>query len=134
MLDKILSLDTELLIFLNGLGSERFDNLWLIITNNSIDSFFLFLLFFIYKKLGKQTLFILAIAVLITFTDQMTTYSKMDFKDPCSNPEINTIRVVQSRSSFSFFSGHASNSMALPHLCIALCIAIINLYYYSYGY
>jgi undecaprenyl-diphosphatase len=63
MLDKILSLDTELLIFLNGLG-ERFDSLWLIITNNSTGLLF-FLLFFLFIKLGiKQTLYFLsAIAV-----------------------------------------------------------------------
>jgi undecaprenyl-diphosphatase len=135
MLDKILSLDTELLIFLNGLGSERFDSLWLIITQQLYwTPFFLFLLFFIYKKLGvKQTLFfILAIAVLITFTDQMTNLFKNGFQRlrPCSNPEINTIiRVVQSRSSFSFFSGHASNSMA-----VATFIYSVMHRHYKYGY
>jgi undecaprenyl-diphosphatase len=50
MLDKILSLDTELLIFLNGLGSERFDSLWLII-NNSTGLLFSFPSVFIYKKI-----------------------------------------------------------------------------------
>jgi undecaprenyl-diphosphatase len=119
MIDKILSLDTEVLIFLNGLGSERYDSLWLIITQQLYwTPFFLVLLFFIYKKLGlKQTVYlILAIAVLITFTDQVTNVFKNGFQRlrPCSNPEINTIiRVVQSRTSFSFFSGHASNSMAV---------------------
>jgi undecaprenyl-diphosphatase len=119
MIDKILSLDTELLIFLNGLGSERYDSLWLIITQQLYwTPFFLVLLFFIYKKLGlKQTVYlILAIAVLITFTDQVTNVFKNGFQRlrPCSNPEINTIiRVVQSRTSFGFFSGHASNSMAV---------------------
>jgi undecaprenyl-diphosphatase len=79
MLDKILSLDTELLIYLNGLGSERYDGFWLIITQQLYwTPFFLFLLFFVYKKLGaKQTLyFILAIAVLLTFTDQITNMFK----------------------------------------------------------
>jgi undecaprenyl-diphosphatase len=87
MLDKILSLDTELLIFLNGLGSERFDNLWLIITTTLLDSFFLFSFI---KKLGKTDLvFFLAIAVLITFTDQMTNLFKNGFQRlrPCSNPK-----------------------------------------------
>jgi undecaprenyl-diphosphatase len=119
MIDKILSLDTEVLIFLNGLGSERYDSLWLIITQQLYwTPFFLVLLFFIYKKLGlKQTVYlILAIAVLITFTDQVTNVFKNGFQRlrPCSNPAINTIiRVVQSRTSFGFFSGHASNSMAV---------------------
>jgi undecaprenyl-diphosphatase len=125
MLDKIL-LSTELLIFLNGLGSERFDSLWLIM-QLYWTPFFLFLLFFIYKKLGNKPCFYFSIAVLITFTDQMTNLFKNGFKDcVLAVIEINTIiRVVQSRSSFSFFSGHASNSMAFVR------IAII---YYSYGH
>lgn len=118
MLDKILTLDTKLLIFLNSLGSETYDGLWLIITKQAYwIPFFLFLLYLVYKKLGaRQTLyFVLAIAVMITFTDQVTNLFKNGFQRlrPCSNPEINSIiRVVQSRTSFSFFSGHASNSMA----------------------
>jgi undecaprenyl-diphosphatase len=114
MLDKILSLDTELLIFLNGLGSERFDSLWLII-RNSTGLLFLFLLFSFIKNWVKQTLFYFSYRCLITFTDQMTNLFKMDFKDcVLAVIEINTIiQVVQSRSSFSFFSGHASNSMAV---------------------
>jgi undecaprenyl-diphosphatase len=82
MLDKILSLDTELLIFLNGLGSERFDSLWLIITQQLYwTPFFFFLLFFIYKKLGKTDLvFYFSYRCLITFTDQMTNLFKMDSK------------------------------------------------------
>mgnify|MGYP007000183172 len=33
MFDKLKSLDIDLLVFLNNLGSEQFDFLWLIITN-----------------------------------------------------------------------------------------------------
>ena len=33
MFDKLKSLDVDLLIFLNNLGSDQFDFLWLIITN-----------------------------------------------------------------------------------------------------
>ena len=33
MLEKIQELDTNLLIYLNGLGSEKFDSFWLILTN-----------------------------------------------------------------------------------------------------
>jgi hypothetical protein len=49
MLDKILSLDTELLI-LNGLGSERFDSLANNYATTLLD--FSFPSVFIYKKLG----------------------------------------------------------------------------------
>ena len=119
MLDKILSLDTQLFIYLNSLGSETYDGLWLLITKQiNWIPFFLLLLYFIYKKLGiKQILYLfLFVAVLIFFTDQITNLVKNGFQRlrPCNNPEINSfIRIVQSRTSFSFFSGHASNTMAV---------------------
>jgi undecaprenyl-diphosphatase len=122
MLEKLLSLDIELFVFLNGLGSKGYDSLWIIITKQSNwIPLFLLLLYVIFKKLGaKQTLYLLIfVAILVTFTDQMTNVFKNGFERlrPCNNPEINSfIRVVQVRGSFSFFSGHASNSMAVATL------------------
>lgn len=119
MLDKILSLDQKLFIYLNSLGSETYDGFWLIITKQtSWIPFFLVLLYFIYKKLGtKKTLHLLFfVSVLLLFTDQITNLFKNGFQRlrPCNNPEINSfIRIVQFRKSFSFFSGHAANTMAV---------------------
>ena len=119
MLEKILSLDTELFVYLNGLGSETFDGFWLMITKQtSWIPLFLFLLYLIYTKLGtKQTLYLmLFVAILLVFTDQIANVFKNGFQRlrPCNNPEINSfIRIVQSRNSFSFFSGHATSSMAV---------------------
>ncbi|KFF19940.1 phosphatase PAP2 family protein [Flavobacterium hydatis] len=119
MLEKILKLDTNLFVYLNGLGSETYDKLWLIITNQvNWIPLFLLLFYFIYKKIGKrQTLFLLLfIAILITCTDQLTNAVKYSVQRlrPCNNPDINSfIRIVQSRQSFSFFSGHAANTMAV---------------------
>jgi undecaprenyl-diphosphatase len=119
MLDKILTLDKELLIFLNGLGSSTFDLFWMVITKQSNwTPFFLILLYLIFKKVGvKQTLYLLVfIIVLITISDQFTNLVKETFQRlrPCSDPNINSlIRVVKPSETFSFFSGHASNSMAV---------------------
>lgn len=119
MLEKTQELDSNLLITLNGLGSKTFDAFWIIVTNQlNWTPLFLLMFYVIYKKTGgKQLLYlILFIAVLITFTDQITNLFKHTFERlrPCNNPEINKIiRVVQVRKSFSFFSGHASNSMAV---------------------
>ncbi|TRX22815.1 phosphatase PAP2 family protein [Flavobacterium franklandianum] len=119
MLDKILSLDEKLFIYLNSLGSNTYDELWLIITKQtSWIPLFSLLLFLIFKELGtKKTLHLLLfVAVLLVFTDQITNLFKNGFQRlrPCNNPEINSIiRIVQSRNSFSFFSGHASNTMAV---------------------
>ena len=119
MLEKILALDTQLFIYLNSLGSETYDGLWLIITKQvNWIPFFLLLFYLIYKKLGiKQTGYLLIfVAVLVFATDQITNLFKYTFQRPrpCSNPEINSfIRVVLYRTSFSFFSGHAANTMAV---------------------
>lgn len=119
MLDKILAIDKELLIFLNGLGSPTFDPFWMFITKQSNwTPFFLVLLYLIYKKIGvKQTLYVLLfVIVLITISDQFTNFVKEIFQRlrPCSDPNTSKlIRVVKSSETFSFFSGHASNSMAV---------------------
>lgn len=119
MIEKIIALDKELFIYLNGLGSETYDGLWLIITKQIYwMPIFVFLTYIIYKKIGtKQTLYLLLfVSLLVLFTDQITNLFKHNFQRlrPCNNPEINTfIRVVQQRTSFSFFSGHASNTMAV---------------------
>ena len=118
MLEKLLQLDTQLFVFLNGLGSEKFDGLWLLITKqvNWIPLFAL-LLYLVFKKFDlKQTLIMLLfVALLIMLTDQFTNLVKNSVQRlrPCNNLDIQSIiRVVQSRSSFSYFSGHAANSMA----------------------
>lgn len=119
MLEKILSLDTELFVYLNGLGSETYDGFWLMITKQyNWIPLFLLLLYLIYSKLGtKQTLYLfLFVAILLVLTDQTANLFKNGFQRlrPCNNPEINSfIRIVQSRNSYSFFSGHATSSMAV---------------------
>ena len=119
MLEKILSLDTALFVYLNGLGSETFDGFWLMITKQyNWIPLFLFLLYLIYNKLGaKQSLYLLLfVAILLFFTDQTANLFKNGVQRlrPCNNPEINSfMRIVQSRNSFSFFSGHATSSMAV---------------------
>ncbi len=119
MLDKIIDLDKQLFIYLNGLGSESFDGFWLIITKQIYwTPLFLLLLYVIYKEIGiKQTAYlILFVIVLVTITDQGTNFFKHSFQRlrPCNNPEIKSIiRIVQERNSYSFFSGHAANTMAV---------------------
>ena len=119
MFEEIVRLDKELLVFLNGLGSDAYDVFWLGVTQQFFwIPFFVILLFLVYIKIGvKQTLYvILFVGLIILFTDQLTNFVKHHFYRlrPCNDPEIkDIIRVVLHRKSFSFFSGHASNSMAV---------------------
>ena len=83
MLEKLKTLDTDLFIYLNSLGSEPYDAFWLFITKQTNwTPLFLLFLYLIYKKLGtKQTLYLLLfVAVLVTFTDQTTNFVKNTFQ------------------------------------------------------
>lgn len=117
-MEQLLTLDKELFVFLNGLGSEQFDVFWKIITKQAYWSpFFLTIFYLLQKKVGWKNLGIifLFLAVLITLTDQTTNFVKYYYQRlrPCNDPEIQDfIRIVIHRSSYSFFSGHAANSMA----------------------
>jgi undecaprenyl-diphosphatase len=118
MLEKIISLDKELFLFLNGLGSPAFDFLWQFITKQvNWTPFFLLVFYLIYKKLGLKNLgiIILFIAFLILICDQTANLFKYTFERlrPCNDLQIkDSIRVVKQSDTFSFFSGHATNSMA----------------------
>jgi undecaprenyl-diphosphatase len=118
MIDRILQWDKELFVFLNSLGSERYDWLWLIITRQiNWIPVFLIIAYLVFKRLGwRHAIMIMVImALLITFTDQTTNLIKNYFQRlrPGNNPEfVHIIRIVQKRNSYSFFSGHAANSMA----------------------
>ena len=118
MLDKIIALDTQLFIYLNSLGSPAFDNLWLFITKQANWApFFILLGFLIYKKLGvkKLGISVIFIALLLLVCNESVELCKITFERtrPCNNPEImNLIRIVHHSKTFSFFSGHAANSMA----------------------
>ena len=118
MVDQLLHLDRELFVYLNGFGSEGWDGFWLFITKqiNWLPMFLLFA-YLVFKHLGWRhaVLILVVVAFLILLTDQTTNFIKNGFQRlrPGNEPELaKLIRAVQTRKSFSFISGHASNSMA----------------------
>nr|WP_284698659.1 phosphatase PAP2 family protein [Flavobacterium lacisediminis] len=134
-MEQLINLDEELFIFLNGLGSEPFDGFWKIITKQLYWSpLFIAIFYLIQKKVGWKNfgIIILFLALLITFTDQITNLFKHSFERlrPCNNPEFEgIIREVITRKSFSFFSGHAANSMAST-----MFVFLIIRKYYKFTY
>lgn len=134
-MEQLVNLDKELFLFLNGLGSESFDGFWLIVTKQFYwTPLFIGVFYLIQKKVGWKGLgiIILFLAALITFTDQITNLFKYSFERlrPCNNPEFEGImREVMTRKSFSFFSGHASNSFASTTF-----IVLILRKYYKHTY
>jgi undecaprenyl-diphosphatase len=123
---EVIAYDQQLFVFLNNLGSAAYDEFWLFLTKQTHwTPFFLVLLLVIYKKVGwKQTLFLLLfMAALITFTDQFTNLVKNTVQRlrPCNTPNLlGHIRIVKASDTFSFFSGHAANSMAVATFLFAI--------------
>lgn len=127
MIESLLQRDTEILIFLNNLGSEQWDGFWLALTNQFHWSpLFALLLFLLFKKFGwkHSLLLLLFIAAMVAFSDQFTNFIKHSFERlrPC-----NTVGVVEKLRSFaykpggySFYSGHASLSMTFTIFMILL--------------
>ncbi|MFG6687712.1 phosphatase PAP2 family protein [Mariniflexile sp. HNIBRBA6329] len=119
MIERLLEYDATLFLFLNNLGSPTWDNLWLIITHEAtFVPLYVILLFFLYKKFGLKALliFVVLVALMITFTDQITNVFKNGFARPrpCGEAAlIDHMRFIAVRcGKYGFFSGHASNSMA----------------------
>ncbi|MDM1407189.1 phosphatase PAP2 family protein [Myroides sp. DF42-4-2] len=135
MLDRLIQLDKEWLIFFNGLGSEAYDPFWLFITKQlNWLPFFVLLLYLTYRKvsLKKLGVILLLLAGLVAFTDQMTNLVKYTVgrPRPCNTEDIQAmIRIVKCSPSLSFFSGHASNSMANM-----LFMFLLLRRYYKHGY
>lgn len=127
MLEKILQVDREILIYLNNLGNEHWDGFWLSLTNQfNWTPLFVVLLILIYKKFGwkNSLLLLLFISILVAFSDQFTNLIKnmTERVRPC-----NTKHIVEQLRSFSykprgysFYSGHASLSMTFTIFMILL--------------
>lgn len=122
MLEELVKLDTELFIYLNNLGSQTWDGFWMFYTTKfNWIPFYAVLMYLMYKRLNTKMflLTLLVVALMITFTDQITNLFKkvlvMRLR-PCHNEDIGGLfRLVKAYcgGQYGYFSGHASNSMAV---------------------
>ncbi len=117
-MEKIIELDKKIFLFFNTSGSETFDAFFKFITHTwAWTPFFIFLAYLVYKKLGWKNLafVIVTIAIIILVCDQTTNFVKNSFQRlrPCNTEDLKPmIRIVKHSDTYSFFSGHASNSLA----------------------
>lgn len=112
-------LDEQLFVFLNSLGSERWDGLWLFVTNKfSWIPFYVALMYLVYRHYGLKNMLIITalIIVMITVTDQLANLFKHGFERPrpCREEHLKEIiRYIAPRcGKYGYFSAHAANSMA----------------------
>ena len=118
-------IDIQILVYLNSLGSEFWDPIWIILTNKTTYiPLFAFIVYYIYKRFGlKQTAFIiLFISILILFTDQFTNFIKDSFQRlrPCREGYLELREIDIYCGKYGFFSAHASNSIAVSLFVIRI--------------
>lgn len=135
MLESLISIDKQLLVYLNSLGSDAYDPIWLFITKQlNWIPFYLVLVYCLVKKITIKefVVVLLFLAGLIAFTDQSTNLVKwlVSRERPCNTADIqNMLRIVKCSDTKSFFSGHASNSMATM-----MFLFLILKRYYKYAW
>lgn len=118
--DTLRQLDERLFVFLNSLGSARWDGVWLVITDKRTWFPMLAVLaFLMHRRFGLKNMLILMamITAMITLTDQLANVFKdgVERLRPCREAHLQEfIRYVAPRCGrYGFFSAHAANSMAL---------------------
>ncbi|MBT8295155.1 MAG: phosphatase PAP2 family protein [Gramella sp.] len=116
-MERIAELDRELFLFLNNLGSERWDWMWIAISDKWMAiPLYALLLYLIFRKFGwKPTLVtMVVVTLLITATDQLANLFKHGFERPrpCRQEGVmEYARYVAERCGrFGYFSAHAANS------------------------
>ena len=136
MLDQLIHFDQELFLYLNNMGTDSWDVFWLTVTNKWTSiPIYLLLLMLSYKYLGvKKTLWILvAVALLITCTDQLANFFKYGVRRlrPCHEEELlGKMRLVKAYcgGKFAFFSAHAANSFAIATFFVLILKAKFRLF------
>lgn len=124
MLERILEWDRQTFIYLNGLGVEKFDAFWSVVTD--ISTWIpLFLLFFIliYLKHPKKEALGMSLMILllsgVILTTMVVTKEYVGRLRPNNDVEVNTlIRILKRPSNYSFFSGHAATSFGITTLMV----------------
>jgi undecaprenyl-diphosphatase len=135
MLEELLKYDTDLFLFLNNLGSESWDGLWLFITEKlSSVPLYVLLLYLVFKQLGwKATLVVMVTtALMITATDQLANlfkYVLFQRPRPCRVEELKPVMrlIADGCGRYGYFSAHAASTMAVA---VFLGLLLKNSYKY----
>jgi putative membrane-associated phospholipid phosphatase len=119
MIERLISQDQELFLFLNNLGSESFDAFWVFVSGKwSWLPLYAVLLYLLYRQYPKKQLFyiLLVLAMAVLVSDQIANVFKYGFERlrPCHDELlIPKMRRVECGGRFGFYSSHASNTFLL---------------------
>lgn len=122
MLEKLLHYDYQIIIYLNSLGSEKWDWFWLFVTKPTnwiwLVIFLCYLLtkVFGFKKGLQLILFTFLSCVITLITVELIKRGVARLR-PINNEEIkHLLRIIDQTKNFSFVSGHAAFSFTLSFL------------------
>ncbi|MGA9590765.1 MAG: phosphatase PAP2 family protein [Salegentibacter sp.] len=119
MLEQIKQWDRELFVYLNSLGLESYDSFWIFITNPAhwIPLYFIFFILYFtafdWRKASFTGLFLMlaffSTYILTNFVKNLALRLR-----PNNTPDLkDLIRVLQTPTNYSFFSGHAASSFVI---------------------
>ena len=126
MLEFLISKDRELFVWLNSLGNPYYDPFWITFTKiNTWIPLYVLLFLLIFRSSSRKTGLRLVLTVLLAviLAGQLSGWVKLlvGRLRPNNDPEFaGIIRILQEPVDFSFFSGHASFSVALTGLTVLL--------------
>lgn len=124
MLEKILQWDRDTFVYLNNLAGDRYDGFWTLVTNIAtwIPLYVLFICLLFLKFPRKEAWFkFFTLFGTVVFITSITYLTKINVERlrPNNTVEINKlIRILQSPTDYSFFSGHASFSFSVALLMV----------------
>lgn len=123
-MNTLLSLDRQLLLFLNGLGREWMDPFWILMTREwTWIPLYVLLIYLLYKKfpVREASLVLMAVVIAVTLTDQLSVHA---FKEvfqrlrPCHEPDLQALLRLPDGCGgmFGFVSSHAANTFGVAVL------------------
>lgn len=126
MLDTLIQYDYDIIVFLNSLGSEKWDWFWVLVTEPIHWIWLVLVVFFLlfktygWKKGGLLVLHLILTCVITLITVELIKRSVARFR-PINNEEIkHLLRFVKDATNYSFVSGHAAFSFTFAFLTFKL--------------
>jgi len=121
-MSEVIQFDHQVFLCLNNLGSEPFDQFWILVSATWIwvplYIIFLYLLFKTYQ-LRSIVFILLFIALGVTVSDQLAGIYKVGIARlrPCHDPALEGLmRSVKCGGQYGFYSSHASNTFFIATL------------------
>ncbi|MBU8884053.1 phosphatase PAP2 family protein [Kaistella sp. DKR-2] len=121
-MQEIIQDDKQLFLYLNNLGSQPFDQFWIMISGTWIwVPLYIIFLYLLYKnyQLRNLVFILIFIALGVTVSDQLAGIFKTGIARlrPCHDPALDHLmRKVQCGGQFGFYSSHASNTFFIATL------------------